>query len=55
MRLLIHDANLLIDLLDIGLLDEAMILPCTMETTDLVQHEATCAEQARALAWGSAV
>ena len=39
MRLLIHDANVLIDLLDIGLLDEAMALPCVMETTDLVQHE----------------
>jgi hypothetical protein len=32
MRLLIHDANVLIDLLDIGLLDEAMRIPCVMET-----------------------
>lgn len=49
MRLLIHDANVLIDLLDIGLLDEAMTLPCVMETTDLVQHEIVDAEQTRAL------
>jgi len=49
MRLLIHDANVLIDLLDIGLLSEAMALPCVMETTDLVQHEIIDAEQTRAL------
>jgi len=49
MRLLIHDANVLIDLLDINLLDEAMALPCTMETTDLVQHEVVESEQAQAL------
>ena len=49
MRLLIHDANVLIDLLDIGLLDEAMKIPCTMETTDLVQHEIVDPEQALAL------
>jgi len=49
MRLLIHDANVLIDLLDINLLDEAMALPCTMETTDLVQHEVVEFEQAQAL------
>jgi len=49
MRLLIHDANVLIDLLDIGLLDEAMQIPCVMETTDLVQHEIVDTEQALAL------
>jgi predicted nucleic acid-binding protein len=49
MRLLIHDANVLIDLLDIGLLDEAMALPCVMETTDLVQHEIVDVEQTKAL------
>jgi predicted nucleic acid-binding protein len=49
MRLLIHDANVLIDLLDIGLLDEAMALPCVMETTDFVQHEIVDAEQTQAL------
>ncbi len=49
MRLLIHDANVLIDLLDINLLDEAMVLPCTMETTDLVQHEVVEFEQRQAL------
>lgn len=48
MRLLIHDANVLIDLLDIGLLDEAMQLPCVMETTDLVQHEIVDPDQALA-------
>jgi hypothetical protein len=49
MRLLIHDANVLIDLLDMGLLDEAMRIPCAMETTDLVQHEIVDNDQAQAL------
>lgn len=49
MRLLIHDANVLIDLLDIGLLDEAMGIPCVMETTDFVQHEIVDPKQAQAL------
>lgn len=49
MRLLIHDANVLIDLLDIGLLDEAMGIPCVMETTDLVQFEIVDSKQAIAL------
>lgn len=49
MLLLIHDANVLIDLVDISLLDEAMILPCTMKTTDLVQHEVVDPAQAMAL------
>lgn len=50
MRLLIHDANVLIDLIDIGLLDCAMGLPCVMETTDLVRREVQTPEQAQALA-----
>jgi hypothetical protein len=49
MRLLIDDANVLIDLLDIGLLDDAMRIPCAMETTDLVQHEIVDHDQAMAL------
>jgi hypothetical protein len=52
MRLLIHDANVLIDLInliDIGLLDCAMTLPCVMETTDLVHLEVQTHEQVRAL------
>lgn len=49
MLLLIHDANVLIDLLDIRLLDQAMATPCVMETTDLVQHEIVDPQQERAL------
>jgi predicted nucleic acid-binding protein len=49
MRILIHDTNILIDLISIGLLDTAMQLPCLMETTDLVQHEVSDPEQARRL------
>jgi hypothetical protein len=52
MRLLIHDANVLIDLInliDIGLLDCAMTLPCVMATTDLVHLEVQTHEQVRAL------
>lgn len=49
MRLLIHDANVLIDLLDIGLLDEAMAVPYIMETTDLVEYEIVDTEQASAI------
>jgi hypothetical protein len=50
MTLLIHDANVLIDLIDIGLLDEALGLPFRMTTTDLVQREIEAPDQARALA-----
>ena len=39
MRLLIHDANVLMDLLGIGLLERALDLPYDMETTDLVHLE----------------
>jgi len=49
MRLLIHDANVLIDLIDIGLLDLAMSLPYVMETTDLVRVEVEPPEQVQAL------
>lgn len=49
MRLLIHDANILIDLLDLGLLDRALDLPFAMETTDLVRLEVREANQERAL------
>ncbi len=50
MRLLIHDANVLIDLLDLGLLDRALDLPYSMETTDLVRLEVQAPVQERALA-----
>ena len=49
MLLLIHDANVLIDLLDIRLLDQAMATPCVMETTDLVQREIVDPQQEQAL------
>jgi predicted nucleic acid-binding protein len=49
MLLLIHDANVLIDLFDTGLLTKAMTLPCIMETTDLVQNEITDPDQTRAI------
>lgn len=49
MRLLIHDANVLIDLLDLGLLDRALDIPYSMETTDLVRLEVQATDQKRAL------
>jgi predicted nucleic acid-binding protein len=49
MRLIIHDANILIDLLDLGLLDRALSLPYLMETTDLVRCEVQASYQERAL------
>lgn len=49
MRLLIHDANILIDLLDLGLLDRALDLPFAMETTDLVRLEVREPDQERVL------
>jgi hypothetical protein len=39
MRILIHDASVLIDLISVDLLDSALTLPYEMETTDLVRHE----------------
>lgn len=50
MTLLIHDANVLIDLISIDLLDLALGLPFGMATTDLVRREIEDPEQARALA-----
>lgn len=49
MTLLIHDANVLIDLINIDLLDIALGLPFSMATTDLVRYEIKVPEQARAL------
>lgn len=49
MRLLIHDANVLIDLLDLGLLDRALDMPYSMETTDLVRFEVQASDQKQAL------
>ncbi len=39
MRILIHDASVLIDLISVGLLEPALSLPYGMETTDLVKLE----------------
>lgn len=39
MRILIHDASVLIDLISVDLLDLALTLPYGMETTDLVKRE----------------
>lgn len=50
MTLLIHDANVLIDLIGIDLLDVALDLPFSMATTDLVRREIEDPIQARALA-----
>jgi len=50
MTLLIHDANVLIDLISIDLLDLALGLPFGMVTTDLVLREIEDTEQALALA-----
>lgn len=50
MTLLIHDANVLIDLISIDLLDFALELPFNMATTDLVYREIEDPKQARALA-----
>lgn len=50
MTLLIHDANVLIDLIGIDLLNLALDLPFRMATTDLVRREIENLEQARALA-----
>ncbi|MCX7028133.1 MAG: hypothetical protein NT061_11795 [Spirochaetes bacterium] len=50
MILLIHDANVLIDLISIDLLDLALSLPFRMATTDLVRREIEDPGQACALA-----
>jgi len=49
MHLLIHDASVLIDLIDIGLLDTAFRLPYEMVTPDLVQVEILDPNQSKAL------
>jgi predicted nucleic acid-binding protein len=49
MRLLIHDTNVLIDLLKLELLSTALSLPYEMETTDLVQNEIVEPEQTEVL------
>lgn len=49
MTLLIHDANVLIDLIGIDLLELALELPFRMATTDLVRREIEDSEQARIL------
>lgn len=49
MTLLIHDANVLIDLITIDLLDLALHLPFRMATTDLVRREVEDPDQIRAL------
>ncbi len=50
MTFLIHDANVLIDLISIDLLDLALGLPFRMATTDLVRREIEDPGQARSLA-----
>lgn len=49
MTLLIHDANVLIDLIEIDLLNLALELPFNMATTDLVRQEIEDPVQAHAL------
>lgn len=49
MTLLIHDANVLIDLIGIDLLELALDLPFRMATTDLVRREIEDPEQAHVL------
>lgn len=50
MRILIHDASVLIDLISVDLLDSALRLPYVMETTDLVKREILRAGQEDVLA-----
>lgn len=45
MRLLIHDANVLIDLIQVDLLESTLNLPFVMETTDLVVREILFVDQ----------
>ncbi len=49
MRILIHDASVLIDLIAVDLLDTALSLPYVMETTDFVKREILLARQADVL------
>jgi len=49
MRILIHDASVLIDLIAVDLLEVALTLPYGMETTDLVKNEILRARQGEVL------
>jgi len=50
MRILIHDASVLIDLMAVDILETALSLPYKMETTDLVESEIVRGEQKDILA-----
>ncbi|MFH0727486.1 MAG: hypothetical protein V2B19_14250 [Pseudomonadota bacterium] len=39
MKIIVNDANILIDMMDIDLLEAFFNLPCDMNITDLVRHE----------------
>lgn len=49
MRILIHDASVLIDIIAVDLLETALSLPYGMETTDLVRSEILRAGQQEVL------
>lgn len=49
MKLLLHDANVLIDLITAGLLDITFRLPYVMETTDFVVREIVPKDQRKAI------
>jgi len=49
MKLLLHDANVLIDLITVGLLDITFRLPYVMETTDFVVQEIVPQDQRKAI------
>jgi len=49
MHFLIHDASVLIDLINGGLLDEVLRLSYIMETTDFVRREITDPDQRNVL------
>jgi len=49
MKLLLHDANVLIDLLTVDILDKTFQLPYVMETTDFVVREITPPDQRAAV------
>lgn len=49
MKLLLHDANVLIDLISAGLLDITFHLPYVMETTDFVVREIVPQDQREAI------
>lgn len=49
MKLLLHDANVLIDLITVGLLDITFNLPYVMETTDFVVRDIVPQDQRDAI------